>query len=96
MPSGRVLGSKNKASLNIMSEIKKCFTPADCEKVATHLKNHMDNPDPEISLKAIKLFLDKFAISAEKATEAEIMRASVEDREEYERLVKEALEALKG
>lgn len=75
--------------IKVTTFTKELITEEHSEVAVKQLLAFMSSPDPKVSLPAIKLFLDKFFVSAEKQTEAEAIRSNIENKAEYDRLLKE-------
>lgn len=84
----RAFGSVNKASLNITQTIRNAFTQEDCEYAAERIRALMHDPDPDVAFKAIKLFLERFSIAADKIID-QLEASKVNDIKHYNALIKE-------
>lgn len=92
----RPKGSVNKSRLNFTELWRNHYTPEDIRKCYNVTIELLNSEDPNHRMWAVDFIAKKFIVSADKLEEADAIRDSAIDKEEYERLVKEALEALKG
>lgn len=76
--TGRILGSKNKTSLNKSKYLLGLLTEEKLEETFDRLMEIIRSPDDKMAIQAIKLLWDKHIISAEKLQESEDMISKIE------------------
>lgn len=86
------VNKRNTTGMSLTTLLRNKFTPENLDLVYTQMIKQIGDEDPDVSFRAIKLFLERFTIAADKAVEVQMNSTQLSDRESYNKLVAEALE----
>lgn len=82
---------KSRATFNITATARSQITEEDIKGVVRRLIEHVYCDDYKISLGAIKLILDKFIISVDRAAELFVEEGRIESKAEFDEMLKKLL-----